>query len=937
MTAGTWDESHQHNFQALFCLRPEADVTLSSDMSQAAAAYMNAIRPQVTRPHPDVQAQIQPRTLNTSTGDSVSQETTQPEPMAARPQCHTIRITAEVPKSGTTLERLDLPVREEFYDSVGRALPALASSEALVLDMHAAAETLLLDCSLPTQLVPSLAEVLMLSKALTTALAVACQQLGCMHFGYTLQLNNHTALVKNLHTAETRLCPVENGCVPSIARVTLATQGLREPSNLEIIVTGCSSSSCSFVAKLPGQLKAVRLEILQQDLQLGQYLVECPNIVRKYQSTFHIEVQQGSLRGDFYTIESFQSLAAVHNRRASGHAGSEAPPCGPHTQTCMAPRVCQAEQATTRRVLRPRAPAKPLLPVTEKSKPAPQPVREAPRRQGVFDPDLSCRQETHPVAAVNLVDGCIVGFSEPSNIVLTDTIDERCRAAHRQTLKYITESVRAPGVPKPPPAVLPAQYRRPHDYVSYLNGNQLPYKRYGSEGRYRAFMQPVVYECGPHFGCPEGINCPQAATQRGCPFHLELRQTQNKGWALHTLDAIPAGTFVIDYTGLIRHQTLLDDSSTQSSWRDGDTVEADHGEDTAANHDEYAFDMEAPRPGCEDMDLPLLPVLGQAPLFVLDAQDMGNVARFANHSCNPNTYVQPVLTWHHDHAQPRICLFAEHDISPGTELTFDYGNGYVKNAQWRCCCGAKDCVAYTREATPAESSQPLDDALHEDRLSPAVPSQPVPVVSGARASSTGSHNTERSTGIYRHNRAEPPLKRRKTSAQAEWVYDLKEFPELRKAAQGLWPSRTTDQATGTNTALISQPSHTVQPDRVEQQHAFEPFQEVLDDPGFAADQGPSDLAAQLSHISIQGVTSGQEASTEEASHKHNDIKRLLARSPRTRRLKSSYVAWMRRDSCCRKQQSKVVQLHTTLKQLEANSRTEAEVVDCWVRHIMALF
>lgn len=245
-------------------------------------------------------------------------ETTQPEPMAARPQCHTIRITAEVPKSGTTLERLDLPVREEFYDSVGRALPALASSEALVLDMHAAAETLLLDCSLPTQLVPSLAEVLMLSKALTTALAVACQQLGCMHFGYTLQLNNHTALVKNLHTAETRLCPVENGCVPSIARVTLATQGLREPSNLEIIVTGCSSSSCSFVAKLPGQLKAVRLEILQQDLQLGQYLVECPNIVRKYQSTFHIEVQQGSLRGDFYTIESFQSLAAVHNRRASG-------------------------------------------------------------------------------------------------------------------------------------------------------------------------------------------------------------------------------------------------------------------------------------------------------------------------------------------------------------------------------------------------------------------------------------------------------------------------------------------------------------------------------------------------------------------------------------------------------------------------------------------
>lgn len=49
MTAGGWDERHQHNFQALLCLRPEADFALASDISQAVIAYVNADRPQVSR------------------------------------------------------------------------------------------------------------------------------------------------------------------------------------------------------------------------------------------------------------------------------------------------------------------------------------------------------------------------------------------------------------------------------------------------------------------------------------------------------------------------------------------------------------------------------------------------------------------------------------------------------------------------------------------------------------------------------------------------------------------------------------------------------------------------------------------------------------------------------------------------------------------------
>ena len=56
--------------------------------------------------------------------------------------------------------------------------------------------------------------------------------------------------------------------------------------------------------------------------------------------------------------------------------------------------------------------------------------------------------------------------------------------------------------------------------------------------------------------------------------------------------------------------------------------------------------------------------------YILDAKHEGNVARFINHSCDPNLYVQPVLSHHHDISQTQVCLFAGHNIAPMTELTY---------------------------------------------------------------------------------------------------------------------------------------------------------------------------------------------------------------------------------------------------------------------------
>ena len=50
-----------------------------------------------------------------------------------------------------------------------------------------------------------------------------------------------------------------------------------------------------------------------------------------------------------------------------------------------------------------------------------------------------------------------------------------------------------------------------------------------------------------------------------------------------------------------------------------------------------------------------------------------------------NLWVQPVLAQHGDILQPNICFFAQRNIPPWTELTYDYGWQYVdENLEVHC-------------------------------------------------------------------------------------------------------------------------------------------------------------------------------------------------------------------------------------------------------------
>lgn len=82
---------------------------------------------------------------------------------------------------------------------------------------------------------------------------------------------------------------------------------------------------------------------------------------------------------------------------------------------------------------------------------------------------------------------------------------------------------------------------------------------------------------------------------------------------------------------------------------------------------------------------------------VLDASKEGNVARFLNHSCSPNLFIQPVFVETHSKKFPWVAFFTKSHIKAGTELTWDYNYniGSVPEEEIPCLCGHKTCQNIT--------------------------------------------------------------------------------------------------------------------------------------------------------------------------------------------------------------------------------------------------
>ena len=74
--------------------------------------------------------------------------------------------------------------------------------------------------------------------------------------------------------------------------------------------------------------------------------------------------------------------------------------------------------------------------------------------------------------------------------------------------------------------------------------------------------------------------------------------------------------------------------------------------------------------------------------WTIDAEHGGSVARYINHSCEPNTEAE---IEEGDDSEYHINIYAVKDIPAGEEITIDYGEEYYDEfiRPYGCKCGAK--------------------------------------------------------------------------------------------------------------------------------------------------------------------------------------------------------------------------------------------------------
>ncbi|CAL5094701.1 unnamed protein product [Urochloa decumbens] len=310
----------------------------------------------------------------------------------------------------------------------------------------------------------------------------------------------------------------------------------------------------------------------------------------------------------------------------------------------------------------------------------PMPISELP---GLVCGDISNGQENIPIPATNLVDNPPVppsGFvyskslQIPEHIkVPTDRIGCNCNGDCSTS---------------------------EHCLCAKHNGSDLPYvftqkknaKRNGSKpNSVRRLVEPkaVVYECGTNCTCH--CNCVNRTSQQGLTYRLEVFKTESKGWGVRTWDTILPGALICEYTGVLKRTTEVEGLLENNYIFDIDCLQTIKGLDgreqragselhIASLHSEH--DSEA----------------SQAPEYCIDAGPVGNIARFINHSCQPNLFIQCVLSSHSDIKLAKIMLFAADTIPPLQELSYDYGyhldsvtgaDGQIVKLD--CHCGAPDC------------------------------------------------------------------------------------------------------------------------------------------------------------------------------------------------------------------------------------------------------
>ncbi|CAD2088787.1 SET domain protein, putative [Plasmodium vinckei brucechwatti] len=149
----------------------------------------------------------------------------------------------------------------------------------------------------------------------------------------------------------------------------------------------------------------------------------------------------------------------------------------------------------------------------------------------------------------------------------------------------------------------------------------------------------------------------------GLHYPVKVVKTVDVGWDIVACSHIKANSLIMHYVGEITTRKEM--------------ISREHEYDKKGYFNYFIETAEVDETYADDWKIPCI-----------DALFISNVARFLNHSCEPNVNV--ITIWRGD-SYPSVGIFSSRDISPNEPLKYHYGINY-KNI--KCMCRSKKCKGY---------------------------------------------------------------------------------------------------------------------------------------------------------------------------------------------------------------------------------------------------
>ncbi|KAL0083372.1 hypothetical protein F4703DRAFT_1775264 [Phycomyces blakesleeanus] len=183
------------------------------------------------------------------------------------------------------------------------------------------------------------------------------------------------------------------------------------------------------------------------------------------------------------------------------------------------------------------------------------------------------------------------------------------------------------------------------------------------------FMECMVDDC------PCGRFCRNRRFQLRQYARVDVIQTEKKGFGLRALTDLPTNAFIMEYIG-----EVIPNIEFIRRTKDYEEEGLEHYYFMTLKTDE-----------------------------IIDATKKGCLARFINHSCNPNCVTQKWVVG----KTMRIGIFTDCPVRAGEELTFDYKFERYGAVAQKCYCGMPNCKGFIG------ASDKKSDEFEESEVSPS--------------------------------------------------------------------------------------------------------------------------------------------------------------------------------------------------------------------------